>query len=127
VVWDRLGRVGYDVCVADVLVPTVIVRAGILDPTCPLALLLLYFVPFIPLSIPSIRHAHWHCRPSTVCVWVRGVSGLVIDGSLTRRLGLLGLDACMLDVIVLAVVILSLPLNRLPLTLPWLFGSRVCS
>jgi hypothetical protein len=61
-----------------------------------------------------VRRAHWHCWPCAVCVRVRGVSGLVVDGRLTCRLGLLGLDVGVVDVYVLAVFVDCFPAPSTP-------------
>jgi hypothetical protein len=83
------GCIGYDVRVADVLVVVVLTSLAVslsFDTSAVLVLVRL-------LALRSGRLVHWHYRPSTCCVRVRGISGFV-DGRLTCLLGFLGYDVC---------------------------------
>jgi hypothetical protein len=131
--WDLVGRwwdrFGYDVRMADILVPTVIIRAESRALTRPSALLILCFevlvdfstIPLLGSIIDPVRRfvcrAHWHCWPGARCVWVRGVSGLDV-GHLTHRLGLLGHNVRTVDVYVDAVVVVRLPVPSIPRLYP---------
>jgi hypothetical protein len=76
--------------------PTVIVFAPLVFLPLPLD----SFVDLIRLVLRSVRCARWLCRPDACYVRVRGVSGLFV-GRLTRRLGFLGHDGCVVDLVVL--------------------------